>query len=231
MNSNEEQNRKEELLTSSLTDLDILEDEEQDNEMQQLLASMLLSMNGVKQENDNQEGGCSNQEGGCSNQEGSNNNMQQLLASMLSSMNGIKEEGCSNKEEGCSNQGEGCSNQEEGCNNMQQLLASMISSMQGSKEGGSINDLFSNLLGNMKNTEETLDDDYVLEDGGGEEGDGCEEEGEDVLSEEDFKEMITSFNEANMVNNFKVMFEMLSQKIPQPLTTDATTSVKIEDVD
>jgi hypothetical protein len=114
---------------------------------------------------------------------------------------------------------------------MQQLLASMISSMQGSKEGGSINDLFSNLLGNIKSTEETLDDDYVLEDGGGEEGDGCGEEGEDVLSEEDFKEMITSFNEANMVNNFKVMFEMLSQKIPQPLTTDATTSVKIEDVD
>lgn len=210
MNSNEEQNRKEELLTSSPTDLDILEDEEQDNEMQQLLASMLSSMNGIKEENDNQEGGCSNQER-------SSNNMQQLLASMLSSMNGIKEEGCSNQEEGCSN--------------MQQLLASMISSMQGSKEGGSINDLFSNLLGNMKNTEETLDDDYVLEDGGGEEGDGCEEEGEDVLSEEDFKEMITSFNEANMVNNFKVMFEMLSQKIPQPLTTDATTSVKIEDVD
>jgi len=205
-----------------------------------------------------------------------NINMQQLLASMLTSMNGINKEGnnsqeqeSGNQEQESSNQEQESGNQEQGNINMQQILASMITSMnsinQGQEqeignpgqEGCNINDLFSKLLGNMKDTEETLDDDYILSgDGGGDcdcgdsdccggpegpegcdEGDccgglegpeGCDEE--DVLSEEDFKEMITSFNDVNMMNNLKVMFEMLSKKIPHP-PTNASAITNMEDVD
>lgn len=197
MDSHEEQSHEEEF--NDLNELDMLEDEEQDNDMQQLLASMLTSMDGIKQDGDN-------------------NNMQD----------------------------EGNNNMQDGGNNIKQLLSSMLTSMQDPKKemGGNINDLFSKLLGNMKNTEETLDDDYILsgegEDGEGCEGEGCDgeeekegEEGEDgegnVLTENDFKEMITGFNEVNMMNNFKVMFEMLSKKIPQP--KEDVSNTNMEDVD
>lgn len=201
-----------------------------------------------------------------------NINMQQLLASMLTSMNGINKEGNNSQEQESGNQEQESSNQEQGNINMQQILASMITSMnsinQGQEqeignpgqEGCNINDLFSKLLGNMKDTEETLDDDYILSgDGGGDcdcgdsdccggpEGpEGCDEEEHgdccgglegpegcdegDVLSEEDFKEMITSFNDVNMMSNLKVMFEMLSKKIPHP-PTNASAITNMEDVD
>jgi hypothetical protein len=227
MNSHEGETT--ELFTPELLtpDLDMLEDEEQDNEMQKLLASMLTSMDGVKEGSGVKEGGV--------------NNMQHLLSSMISSM-------------------QESNNQEGGVNNMQHLLSSMISSMQrtnnheegnnheecNNQEEGNINDLFSKLLGNIKNTEETLDDDYILsedqeeggnedqEEGGNEDqeegGNAVQEEGGEILSEDDFKEMITSFNEANMMNNFKVMFEMLSKKMPHPKEDDSIVS-NMEDVD
>ena len=196
-----------------------------------------------------------------------NINMQQLLASMLTSMNGInkegnnsQEQGSGNEEQGSGNQGQGRGNEEQESGNMQQILASMLTSMNGinkegnnsqGQEGCNINDLFSKLLGNMKDTEETLDDDYILSgDGGGDcdcgdcdcgDSDCCDEEEhgdccdgpegmEGVLSEEDFKEMITSFNDVNMMSNLKVMFEMLSKKMPQP-PTNANTITNMEDVD
>ncbi len=227
MDSHEEQSHEEEF--NDLNELDMLEDEEQDNDMQQLLASMLTSMDGIKQD------GCNNnmQGEGNNNMQDGGNNIKQLLSSMLTSMDDTKEEMGSN-------------------NNMQQLLSSMLTSMQVPKEemGCNINDLFSKLLGNMKNTEETLDDDYILsgegdgcegcEEGGeegcegceegGESGEGCEEgDGGEVLTENDFKEMITGFNEVNMMNNFKVMFEMLSKKIPQP--KEDVSNTNMEDVD
>ena len=221
MDSHEEQSHEEEF--NDLNELDMLEDEEQDNDMQQLLASMLTSMDGIKQDGDNN----NMQDEGNNNMQDGGNNIKQLLSSMLTSMDDTKEEMGSN-------------------NNMQQLLSSMLTSMQDPKKemGGNINDLFSKLLGNMKNTEETLDDDYILsgegEDGEGCEGEGCDgeeeqegEEGEDgegnVLTENDFKEMITGFNEVNMMNNFKVMFEMLSKKIPQP--KEDVSNTNMEDVD
>ena len=206
-----------------------------------------------------------------------NINMQQLLASMLTSMNGINH----GQEQEIGNQEQESGNQEQGNINMQQILASMLTSMNGinqgqeqeisnpGQEGCNINDLFSKLLGNMKDTEETLDDDYILSgDGGGdcdcgdsdccggpeeqgEQGDCCggqgdcdeggccedpegQEECGDVLSEEDFKEMITSFNDVNMMSNLKVMFEMLSKKMPQPPINDdacISASTNMEDVD
>jgi hypothetical protein len=202
-----------------------------------------------------------------------NINMQQLLASMLTSMNGINQ----GQEQEIGNQEQESGNQEQGNINMQQILASMLTSMNGinqgqeqeignpGQEGCNINDLFSKLLGNMKDTEETLDDDYILSgDGGGDcdcgdsdccggpegsegqgeqegcdEGDCCggpegQEECGDVLSEEDFKEMITSFNDVNMMSNLKVMFEMLSKKMPQPPINDdacISASTNMEDVD
>ena len=218
MDSHEEQSHEEEF--NDLNELDMLEDEEQDNDMQQLLASMLTSMDGIKQDGDNN----NMQDEGNNNMQDGGNNIKQLLSSMLTSMDDTKEEMGSN-------------------NNMQQLLSSMLTSMQDPKKemGGNINDLFSKLLGNMKNTEETLDDDYILsgegeegEEGeeGGEGGEGCDgEDGEEgnVLTENDFKEMITGFNEVNMMNNFKVMFEMLSKKIPQP--KEDVSNTNMEDVD
>ena len=202
-----------------------------------------------------------------------NINMQQLLASMLTSMNGINQgqgQGQEQEQE-IGNQEQESGNQEQGNINMQQILASMLTSMNGinqgqeqeignpGQEGCNINDLFSKLLGNMKDTEETLDDDYILSgDGGGDcdcgdsdccggqgeqegcdEGDCCggpegQEECGDVLSEEDFKEMITSFNDVNMMSNLKVMFEMLSKKMPQPPINDdacISASTNMEDVD
>ena len=221
MDSHEEQSHEEEF--NDLNELDMLEDEEQNNDMQQLLASMLTSMDGIKQDGDNN----NMQDEGNNNMQDGGNNIKQLLSSMLTSMDDTKEEMENN-------------------NNMQHLLSSMLTSMQDPKKemGGNINDLFSKLLGNMKNTEETLDDDYILsgegEDGEGCEGEGCDgeeekegEEGEDgegnVLTENDFKEMITGFNEVNMMNNFKVMFEMLSKKIPQP--KEDVSNTNMEDVD
>jgi hypothetical protein len=236
------------LLTSIPNDVDPTDPVKGNINMQQLLASMLTSMNGINKEGNNSQ----EQESGNQEQESSN-----------------QEQESGNQEQESSNQEQESGNQEQGNINMQQILASMITSMnsinQGQEqeignpgqEGCNINDLFSKLLGNMKDTEETLDDDYILSgDGGGDcdcgdsdccgglegpegcdEGDccgglegpeGCDEE--DVLSEEDFKEMITSFNDVNMMNNLKVMFEMLSKKIPHP-PTNASAITNMEDVD
>jgi hypothetical protein len=173
------------LLTSIPNDLDV-EDKEQDNDMQQLLANVFTSINSTHNGNNQEES---------NNQEENNKNMQQMLSSMLTSMNGIS-----------------------------------------GKQDGNINDLFSKLLGNMTNTEETLDDDYILsgeedEDDCCEGCDGCDMDNENVMSEDDFKEIITSFNEANMMNNFKAMFEILSKKIPQPIVDTVDTVNTVDTVD
>ena len=89
-----------------------------------------------------------------------------------------------------------------------------------------INDILAKLMGNIDfNNDETLDSDYLVTedttcaDGGEEDGEGCDGDGEgcdgdDIIEEADLKAMFENFNDANLMNNFKSMIELLSKKMP-----------------
>jgi len=103
-----------------------------------------------------------------------------------------------------------------------------------------INDILAKLMGNIDfNNDETLDSDYlVTEDGDcGDCGDceGVEEvegaEGDDIIEEADLKAMFENFNDANLMNNFKSMIELLSKKMPVSTVSKEEETSHMENVD
>ena len=113
-----------------------------------------------------------------------------------------------------------------------------------------INDILAKLMGNIDfNNDETLDSDYLVtedtmcadgDDGGEgvgcegcEECEGCEGEGDgdDIIEEADLKAMFENFNDANLMNNFKSMIELLSKKIHVSTVPKEEEISHMEDVD
>ena len=107
-----------------------------------------------------------------------------------------------------------------------------------------INDILAKLMGNIDfNNDETLDSDYIVtedtdcvkgvEGAEGTEGaEGAEgaEGDDDIIEEADLKAMFENFNDANLMNNFKSMIELLSKKMPVS-TKSKEESSQMEDVD
>jgi hypothetical protein len=103
-----------------------------------------------------------------------------------------------------------------------------------------INDILAKLMGNIDfNNDETLDSDYLVT-GDGDDGDcegveeveGVEGDGEgDIIEEADLKAMFENFNDANLMNNFKSMIELLSKKMPVSTVSKEEETSHMENVD